>query len=93
MTLLPHVKIYLTPHAAHVHLKDIKKLDSYTGKPGERKYENCVAGEGIIDWPKLVDILKQHNYEGYISIESEAIGDPYEGVTKSLNYIEGILGK
>jgi sugar phosphate isomerase/epimerase len=54
----------------HVHAKDITMQHSdtergkVTGTP-----VGCACGDGVIDWAKVIDILKGVNYNGVLSVE------------------------
>lgn len=61
------------PHIRHVHFKDM-----------DQKGKWCAMGEGAIPFPKIVRMLEDHQYDGYIMVEEEsdaAVSDP-DGVTK-----------
>ncbi len=54
---------------SHTHIKD---FDGHLFTPdGKRRYLH--PGEGTINFEHFFDRLKQHNYEGYVSLESPAI--------------------
>lgn len=45
----------------------------------------CPVGEGLIDFPTCFRMLKDANYDGYLSLEYEVrIGDPRQGIAASL---------
>jgi inosose dehydratase len=63
----------------HVHFKDITASGNWTA-----------MGEGIIDFPKIVTMLKDHGYSGWIMIEEEspeAEVDPDLATTKNGKYL------
>ncbi|HHY97209.1 MAG TPA: sugar phosphate isomerase/epimerase [Firmicutes bacterium] len=79
--------------AAHVHFKDMKKIDDgdvtefYTALDGTR-YIGTVAGEGDVQIDEVVKLLKEAGYNGYLSVEFEGLGDPKEGTRKSVEYLQ-----
>ena len=79
----------LADSAAHVHLRDVKKAPEGSRQP----YENCVLGEGIVDFLGCIAKLKEAGYDGYYSIECESEkekGDLRENVRKSVEYIRSL---
>jgi len=58
------------PLLAHVHAKDISLYQAeteqgkVTGTP-----VGCGCGEGLVDWVKIVEILRAGNYRGVLSVE------------------------
>jgi len=64
----------LLPLAVHVHVK------TYNFKKGGR--------ETTIDYNKVMKMLKDNDYRGYITIESEGESDEFTGVKKSLDLIK-----
>ena len=63
----------ILPHASMVHMK------TYFG--GGLWYTLD------LDYPRLVALLRKHNYKGYISLEFEGKENPRTGVPKSLDVI------
>jgi len=45
-----------------------------------------------LDYPKIADILKRHNYAGYISLEFEGKEDYETAIPKSLQVLRGAFG-
>jgi len=58
------------PLLVHIHAKDISirqaedEKGKVTGTP-----VGCACGEGVIDWAKAIDILKQGGFHGVLSVE------------------------
>lgn len=58
------------PQLAHVHAKDISvgqaasEQGKVTGTP-----VGCACGEGVIDWSRVIKILRQGGYTGALSVE------------------------
>ena len=79
-------------HAGYVHVKDMKilPLDGEEGRKPARadwKTKSTVQGEGDVDLPGCLTVLKDAGYDGWLALEFEAEGDEREGVKKSLDYI------
>jgi len=78
----------------HCHFKDwIISEDGRVGIDG-RKYKPALVGEGIIDYIKLVEVMKKYNYDGYINLEYE--GNEYEpdmAMKKGLEFLKSITGE
>jgi len=74
----------------HVHAKDISIQHSdaergqVTGTP-----VGCACGDGVIDWEKVVRILREGGFEGVLSVEC---GTPDEAA-RSLEHLRGVLVK
>lgn len=72
----------------HVHAKDISvqqaasEQGKVTGTP-----VGCACGEGVIDWPRVVSILREGNYDGALSVECGTAKQAEE----SLRYLTGVL--
>lgn len=67
----------VSPYALHVHAKSHEFSEE-----GEEKK---------IDYKKVIKILKNNNYQGYLSIEFEGEGDEIEGIKYTKNLIEKYL--
>jgi sugar phosphate isomerase/epimerase len=73
---------------AHVHAKDIsvqhaeKEKGKVTGTP-----VGCACGDGVIDWARVVRILRDVDYQGVLSVEC---GTP-EQAARSLKHLSGVL--
>jgi sugar phosphate isomerase/epimerase len=44
-----------------------------------------------LDYERIADMLKEHNYQGYISLEFEGNAPPSEGVKKSLSMLREVF--
>ncbi len=75
---------------AHVHAKDISLQHSKvergktTGTP-----VGCACGDGVIDWDRVVSILREARYQGVLSVEC---GTP-DQAARSLAHLESILSR
>ena len=73
---------------AHVHAKDITLQQSEaergiaTGTP-----VGCACGDGVLDWAKVVSILREARYRGVLSVEC---GTP-DQAERSLAHLESVL--
>jgi sugar phosphate isomerase/epimerase len=73
----------------HVHAKDISIQHSeaergqVTGTP-----VGCACGDGVIDWNRVVGILRDSGFEGVLSVEC---GTP-DQAARSLDHLLGVLG-
>jgi len=74
----------------HVHAKDISirmseaEKGKVTGTP-----VGCACGDGVIDWRKVVAILRQAGFSGVLSVEC---GTP-EQAARSLAHLNTILSE
>jgi len=74
----------------HVHAKDI----SYEQSDAERgavtgTAVGCACGDGVIDWARVIAILRATNFDGVLSVEC---GTPEQAV-RSLAHLNSILAK
>lgn len=92
-----------------VHVKDFIFKKNKTGRfkstkvvtidPSLRLVTSRVPGEGIIPWPKIIKLLWDKGYNGWLSLEYERRWFPEdlppakEGMKKGLEYIRNILKK
>jgi sugar phosphate isomerase/epimerase len=74
----------------HVHAKDIAvsvaevERNHVTGTP-----VGCACGEGVIDWSRIVTILREGGFEGIVSVEC---GTPQQAAS-SLAHLTGVLSR
>jgi sugar phosphate isomerase/epimerase len=87
----------LAPLAVLVHLKDFRPADPnqtvhiYKALDG-RAYTGAVTGEGLVDLPAVVSILRESGYTGWLSLEYEGPDDPLTlGVPRSLEAARKLL--
>jgi sugar phosphate isomerase/epimerase len=69
----------------HVHLKDVKKPRTAMGETGVTA--GMAIGDGDVDIKGCIDLLKEHNYNGCLSIECAGI----EALKKSVKYLEPLI--
>ncbi|NOZ20595.1 MAG: sugar phosphate isomerase/epimerase [Planctomycetes bacterium] len=76
------------PYLRHAHVKDWKFVD---GEVSNR--EACLLGEGDIDWPTVLRMLRVKGYDGYLSDEYEKkwhpdkLPDAAIGMKKNREYV------
>jgi sugar phosphate isomerase/epimerase len=93
----PHVAVAaLAGRAAHVHLKDFKRVDpDYAGpsfaSTGTDRYVGTVLGEGDVRLAAVFDSLRRAGFDGVLSLEYEGTGDAREGVRRSLANLKAML--
>jgi len=84
----------LIDYVGHLHFKDFKLSGSdegYQALDGKR-YVGAVAGSGDVKLKKIVNLLKQKSYKGFLSLEFEYAGsDLRADVKKSYNYLCSLL--
>jgi len=72
----------------HIHAKDISmehasaEQGKVTGTP-----VGCACGDGLVDWRRVVTILKKHNFHGVLSVEC---GTP-EQAERSLSHLNTVI--
>jgi sugar phosphate isomerase/epimerase len=72
----------------HVHAKDISVNQSQsdrgevTGTP-----VGCACGDGVVDWPRVIDILNRHNFNGVLCVECGTV----DQADRSLKHLSGLL--
>ena len=85
--------LHNTPYASMVHFKDfyIRKSvpcpEGFIKTPAGRFLRGAVTGEGDVDLPAIVRILKANNYDGFLSIEYEGREECKEGCTRALQNV------
>ena len=73
----------------HVHGKDISMKQSesdrgaVTGTP-----VGCACGDGVVDWTRVLEILKRHNFSGVISVECGTV----DQADRSIKFLKKLLG-
>lgn len=78
------------PRLVHMHAKDISVSHSeaergkVTGTP-----VGCGCGDGVIDWARVVSIIRKHGFNGVMSVEC---GTPEEAA-RSLAHLNSVLAE
>lgn len=72
----------------HVHAKDIalQQAEAEKGKTTGTPV-GCACGDGVIDWAKVIKILRDADYDGVLSVEC---GTP-EQAARSLTHLKALL--
>lgn len=78
------------PLVVHMHAKDIsaEQSDAERGKVTGTAV-GCACGEGVIDWTKIVNILRSGNFSGYLAVEC---GTSAQAVT-SLKHLTEVISR
>ena len=71
----------LGPYIVHTHAKDAMVDD-------DGKHHEVPLGEGWIDWPRYVSLLKEVGYDGYFAIERETGPDPVGDVQRAVDFLK-----
>ena len=80
-----------------VHLKDIKLANAdeqghVFADPAGRTLTGSVIGQGLVDMPAVIAVLREAGYDGWLSLEYEGSTDPFAvGVPQSLEYARNSL--
>jgi sugar phosphate isomerase/epimerase len=74
----------------HLHAKDIamQQAEAEKGKVTGTPV-GCACGDGVIDWKRVVAILREAGYDGILSVEC---GTP-DQAARSLAHLNAVLGK
>jgi 3-oxoisoapionate decarboxylase len=86
----------LAPYVCAVHLKDMQRHP--TAEPSEWFYYSSVpAGEGMVDIPKALEILKGAGFDGLLAVELDFLHpdhgeDEDAAVGRSLRHLRTVLG-
>ncbi|HEY5563178.1 MAG TPA: sugar phosphate isomerase/epimerase family protein [Clostridiaceae bacterium] len=88
--------IYLKGKIGYVHFKDFKELKQPNGKEtltglNSKLYQGTVIGSGDINLKEIVQELLEQDYEGYLSIEYEGVGDSVLETEQSIKYLNSII--
>jgi sugar phosphate isomerase/epimerase len=89
----------LATYVAYVHLKDFRKARAdetshvYRGSDGVN-YTGTAVGEGEVDLARILEILSDNRYDGWLALEYEGSADPVtHGVPVSLQAAKRLLGR
>ena len=91
-------------YVAYMHVKDLvfKKGVAFSSSnvahpdESERNVYTRIVGEGVVPWPEILRLVKEHGYEGWLSLEYERrwhpddIPDASIGMKKSIEYLRSI---
>ena len=77
----------LAPYFIHCHLKDAV----YVGSTSYSGYAHLEAGAGIVDYPRVIQMLRDIDYQGFLSLEYESIFDPVRGTRQGLANLRHLM--
>lgn len=84
----------LAPYIVHTHAKD-GRVDERRADAAETdplaQWADVPLGEGWIDWPKYLRLLKDNGFDGALAIEREAGSDPVGEITHAVNFLKAQL--
>lgn len=92
-------------YVAYLHVKDLvfKEGVSFSSdevshpEESKRNVYTRIVGEGVIAWPEILKLIKEHGYDGWLSMEYERrwhpddIPDASIGMKKGADYIKSIM--
>ena len=83
----------LAPWARATHVKDVV---TQRGDPRTFGFWPSVpVGDGLVEVPQILDILRSHNYQGLLAVEIDYLQPDYlddeAALAKSLDYLRGLL--
>ena len=94
----------LADHVVYVHFKDFVTADKPEFEPlaardrgriqssrSGQKMTGVVTGQGEVDIPKLMEMLKKRGYDGFVSLEYEGTGDSLADSRESLGQMRALL--
>lgn len=86
-----------TPYASMVHFKDfhirrsVPVQERYIKTPAGRFLRGAITGDGDVDLPAIVRILKANNYDGYLSIEYEGWDECKSSCIRALMNVRALV--
>ena len=69
----------LAPYIVHTHAKDARGNESWVDVP---------LGEGWVDWPRYLRLLKENGYDGYLAIEREGGDDCVGEISRGAQFLK-----
>lgn len=92
-------------YVAYMHVKDLvfKEGVAFTSdevshpEESKRNVYTRIVGEGVVAWPEILKLCKEHGYDGWLSMEYERrwhpddIPDASIGMKKGADYIKTIM--
>lgn len=77
------------PYAAYVHVKDNKVLDAADDRG--RRYEACTIGDGVVEIPECLRILRAAGFDDFVALEYEGTEPEQTGVPRSVAYMKQVV--
>ena len=72
----------LAPYIVHTHAKDGVRIDG--------KAKEVALGTGSVDFPLWMATLKQHGFNGFLTIERECGDDPVGDCTEAIGFLRSV---
>jgi 3-oxoisoapionate decarboxylase len=72
----------------HVHAKDIEMEKSDERGKVTGTAVGCACGDGVVEWDRVIAILRKHGYRGVLSVECGTI----EQAERSIKYLRSVVG-
>lgn len=69
----------LAPYIVHTHAKDARGNETWADVP---------LGEGWVDWPRYLRLLKENGYNGYLAIEREGGEDRVGEISRGAQFLK-----
>jgi sugar phosphate isomerase/epimerase len=69
----------LAPFIVHTHAKD-----------GKRGNGEVPLGEGDVDFPRYIEALRSHGYDGYFTVERECGDDPEADIRNAVDFLRNL---
>lgn len=90
------------PYASMIHFKDFHIRRQATPPPDTTGYiktlhnrymRGAITGDGDVDLDTIAKLIKESNYDGFLSVEFEGWGDCIEGCTRALKNVQEIFAR
>jgi sugar phosphate isomerase/epimerase len=84
----------LAPYIVHTHAKDGRVDERALNAPDtdpKAQWNDVLLGEGWVDWPRYLRLLKDNGFDGALAIEREAGSDPVGEITHAVNFLKAQL--
>ena len=78
----------VAPRLCHMHAKDIarKQADAERGQVTGTPV-GCACGDGEVDWPRVIEILRRHKFTGVLCVECGTV----DQAARSLTFLKNLL--
>lgn len=76
---------------SHVHLKDMRYADDGDLTWDGKKMTAAMHGSGLLDFPSIINALKENGYDGYLVIEYVGSGDHFANIKRAKDYLDTLL--
>jgi hypothetical protein len=73
----------LGPYVVHTHAKDAL-VDPEKGR------REVPLGQGWVDWPRYIGLLREAGFDGYFAIEREVGEDPVGDITRAVEFLKSL---